>query len=67
MTDLSKEGRARKIALDTSIYCGASIGTYGGDQDCDHDYPPEKSEDEAEYACWTCTKCGMRTCFEVWQ
>lgn len=55
----------RKIPLDTNTYNPLTGGSYGGDKDCDHDYDPKPTEDKDEYACWTCTKCGMRRCYEV--
>ncbi len=54
----------RKIELPN--YCHPMTGgSYGGDTDCDHDYPPESKKDESEYVCWTCSKCGMRRCYDV--
>ncbi len=56
----------RKIPLDTETYCPQTGGSYGGDMDCDHDYPLEPYTDKDDYACWKCTKCGMKRCYDVW-
>ena len=57
---------ARKIPLDDDIYCVMTGGSYGGDEKCDHDYPPEPEVSKDTYACWKCTKCGMKRCYDVW-
>ena len=56
----------RKISL-PEFCCPHSFWTSGGDTDCDHDYPPETEEAHTEHHTWTCSKCGMRTSFEVYQ
>jgi hypothetical protein len=55
----------RKIILDTSIYHPLTGASYGGDPNCEHDYPEKPDIDEDEYACWICTKCRMKRCYEV--
>ncbi len=55
----------RKIPLDIEIYHPLTGGSYGGDEDCDHDYPPEPYRSEDTYACWRCTKCSMERCYDV--
>jgi hypothetical protein len=57
----------RKIPLDMSVYCVATGTSVGGDEDCDHDYPPEPERTEATFATWGCTKCGMKRTYEVWE
>jgi hypothetical protein len=65
---------ARKIILDTTVYNRfTGISYYSKDakqeavqEDCEHDYPEQPSVDEDTHACWTCTKCGLVRCYEVW-
>lgn len=56
----------RKIVLPD--YCHPRTGvSRGGDPDCDHDYPPEsKHEDSRDCVWWTCSLCGMRRGYEVY-
>ena len=46
------------------VHPGTGV-SYGGDKDCDHDYPPESVDSYAEYMCWTCSKCNMKRCYDV--
>jgi hypothetical protein len=55
----------RKIVLDQQVYCPVAY-CEGGERECDHDYPPEPYKSDFDYATWQCTRCGMRTTFEVW-
>jgi len=56
----------RKIELPD--YCCPFTGvSSGGDSDCDHDYLPESRESYPEYVVWTCSKCGMKRSYEVYQ
>lgn len=55
----------RKIQLDTSVYCPHAY-TRGGEKDCDHDYDPKPVSKSDHGATWACTKCGMRTTFDIW-
>lgn len=56
--------KARKIKLPD--YCCPFGGwSTGGDENCDHDYSPESKDEHDDYVCWTCSKCGMRRCYEV--
>lgn len=56
----------RKIDLPE---CCISIGGhYGGNENCDHDYPPESRQlHDEEYYSWRCSKCGMKSCYEISQ
>ena len=64
---MSKETQEnRKIELPHHC-CPYGGWSKGGDEDCDHDYPPESKEPHDEYECWTCSKCGMKRCYEVYQ
>jgi len=59
----------RKIKL--PVYCCPhTCKTRGGDEECDHDYPPESQKEHDEWGGswveWTCSKCGMRVSFEVY-
>ena len=56
----------RLIPLDTTVYCPVVVAVSGGDKTCKHDFPPEKTRDEDDWAEWTCSKCGMRVRYEVW-
>ncbi len=56
----------RKIPLNTDTFCINSGYSKGGDDKCDHDYPPESKVEEDEFAYWTCSKCRMRRYYEVW-
>lgn len=56
----------RKINL-PEYCCGLTGWSEGGSEECDHDYPPESKDEKCEYVCWTCSKCGMRRCYEVFQ
>jgi hypothetical protein len=57
---------ARKIKL--PAYCTPfNCRTSGGNKDCDHDYPPESKKETVSWVTWTCSRCGMRTSFEVYQ
>jgi len=56
----------RKIILPE--FCVPFTGwSEGRSKDCDHDYPPESMDEKDEYVCWTCSKCGLRRCYEVLQ
>lgn len=65
------ENQNRKIILPD--YCCPFGGwSKGGDENCDHDYPPESRKEHdpfkgPSYVCWTCSKCGMKRCYEVYQ
>lgn len=64
LTALQENG-PRKI--DLPDYCHPMTGhSKGGDEDCDHDYPPESKVSRDEYVYWTCSKCGMRRYYEVY-
>lgn len=54
----------RKIDL-PDFYCPYAY-TSGGDEDCDHDYDPKPISKSDYGATWACTKCGMKTTFDVW-
>ena len=56
----------RKIDL-PDYCCPHTCSTAGGDEDCDHDYPPESKLEHDDWVEWTCSHCGMRTSFEVYQ
>lgn len=57
--------KARKIKLPD--YCHPLTGwSKGGDENCDHDYPPGSKDEHDAYVCWTCSKCGMKRCYEVY-
>lgn len=64
-TDIQSEWN-NKINLDTDTYNPLTGGSYGGDENCDHNYPDKPDIDKDEYACWICTKCGLRRCYEVY-
>lgn len=49
----------RKIDL-PDYCCQDEIHTIGGDEQCDHDYPPEEKQEFEEYVSWTCSLCGMK-------
>lgn len=56
----------RKIELPEYL-CGPTIQHRGGDPKCDHDYPPETTCSHNDTVEWyNCSKCGMRTGFEVY-
>ena len=55
----------RKIQLPS--YCHPLTGmSYFGDESYEHDYPPESKVEKDTYVCWTCSKCGMLRCYEVY-
>ena len=55
---------ARKIDLPN--YCCPFGGwSHGGDESCDHDYPPESKVERDTYVRWTCSKCGMKRYYDV--
>lgn len=56
----------RKIELDTDTYCPHGWSE-DGRKDCGHDYPPESKRAHDTYAFWTCSRCGMRRYYEVWE
>ncbi len=58
----------RKIDLSKRDYlCPGTMVCRGGDENCDHDYPDETTDTHNGTVEWfTCTKCGMRTGFEVY-
>jgi hypothetical protein len=56
----------RKIPLDIHIYNPYTGISSGGKEDCDHDYPPTPTRDEATFAEWVCSKCGMKRSYEVY-
>jgi len=56
---------SRKIELPS--YCHPLTGTsFGGNKKCDHDYPPESKKETATFVEWTCSKCGLRRGYEVY-
>ena len=56
---------ARKIKLPD--YCHPFTGrSYFGDESCEHDYPPESKVEKDTTVSWTCSRCGMRRCYEVY-
>ena len=61
---------ARKIQLDTSLYCLATGNDVGGcpNPNCDHDYPPESEKPcpEGDGSHWTCRICGNVRCYEMY-
>lgn len=59
------ETENNKINLDTETYNRWTGTSYGGDENCDHNYPEEPNINEDEYACWICTKCGLKRCYGV--
>lgn len=38
----------------------------GGNEDCDHDYPPEPAGESDNGAHWICSRCGCRVTFDYW-
>jgi len=38
-----------------------------GDDNCDHDYPPESRKDHDTHIEWTCSKCGLVRSYEIYQ
>lgn len=60
------DSSSRKIELPPHC-CPHDVEYYGGDNNCDHDYPPESKNEEDTYVSWRCSKCGMITSFGVYQ
>ena len=67
---LRRQLPGRKIALPG--YCHPLTGTNyrNGDPACDHDYPPKSMEelDDLAGSCvhWTCSRCGLVRCYELY-
>ena len=38
----------------------------GGDANCDHDYDEKPTKEYDDWAYWTCTRCGLRRSYEVY-
>jgi hypothetical protein len=55
----------RKIIL-PEYYCPFAGNSIGGDENYDHDYPPESKKNYDTYVTWTCSKCGMIRSYEVY-
>jgi len=54
--------------IDLPSYCCPHNGWFKQeDRNCDHDFDPESKHEEPEYVCWTCTKCGGKRCYEIYQ
>ena len=56
----------RKIDL-PEYCCPSDRNVSGGKEDCDHDFPLESKREYDTYLKWTCSKCGMRISFGVYQ
>jgi hypothetical protein len=57
--------RARKICLDSAVYCLHSVRASAGDPDCDHDFEQTPTVKQADFAVWNCTRCGRAFKYEV--
>jgi len=55
----------RKIDL-PDYCCPMDLQTMGGNEECDHDYPPESKVEHDTYLEWQCSKCNMRTTVGVY-
>jgi len=67
MDRIDYKNENRKIPLDTSIFCPYNGTSSGGDENCKHDYPPKPTVESPSFAEWTCSKCGMRRTYQVWE
>jgi hypothetical protein len=63
MGELKTPGR--KIPLGDA-YCQFTGCSSGGREDCDHDFDPKPTREYPSWAEWTCTRCGMRRRYEVY-
>jgi hypothetical protein len=53
--------------IELPSYCNPrTLRTSGGENECDHDYPPESKRESTHYVWYRCSKCNMRTEFEVY-
>lgn len=59
----SDEGR--KIEL-PGFCCPGTGRSWGGDENCEHDYSPESQYERFDVYWWVCSKCGMRRGYEVY-
>ena len=55
----------RKIKL-PDYCCPFNPKFSGGDKNCQHDFPPEFSDEDERTAWWVCSKCNMRVTYEVY-
>lgn len=58
--------RSRKIRLDNDVYCPHSVRASAGDEHCEHDFEPEPTVKQVDFAVWNCTRCGRAFRYEIW-
>jgi hypothetical protein len=58
--------RARKIPLDSDLYCPHSVRASEGNFLCDHDFNSAPTVRETKFAVWNCTRCGRAFKYETW-
>ena len=62
------EGYKMNRKIELPDYCCPFTGvSKGGKKECDHDYPPESKEEFDTYIQYTCSKCGMKRSYEVYE
>ena len=56
------------MKIDLPEYCVPMpyIFKEGNNKDYDHDYPKDSKQENDECVHWTCSKCGLIVCFEVY-
>jgi len=67
MTPSHRPSWSRKIQLDCNLYCSHSVRASAGDAECDHDFEAAPTVAKADFAAWTCTRCGRVFRYEIWK
>lgn len=53
--------------IDLPEYCNPYTAQFRyGDEDCDHDYPPESKVEHDDWVEWKCSKCDGKLSMEVY-